>query len=161
MMIKWIRTRRLSIKKSLSDDLEFVRSLYPPEVRQVYPVVDDAPVSSRGVGGSGHGYNSLLKPAGEALQVNKVTFTIRASDSPWHPGLPGRPSFPLEFREVYPVVHNAPVDRYSSQSKINYFAEMFRGRLILKAHILCVPLNSGLENNEEEERRCTCLGVRG
>ena len=31
---------------------------------------------------------------GEALQVNKLTFTIRASDSSWRPGLPGRPLFP-------------------------------------------------------------------
>ena len=28
---------------------------------------------------------------GEALKVNKLTFIIRASDSSWHPGLPGRP----------------------------------------------------------------------
>ena len=50
-------------------------------------------VSSRGVGGYGHGYNNLLKPAGEALRVNKLTFTICASDSSWHPGIPGRPLF--------------------------------------------------------------------
>jgi hypothetical protein len=51
-------------------------------------------VSSRGVGGFGHGYNSLRKPAGRALKVKKLTFTIRASDSSWHPGLPGRPLSP-------------------------------------------------------------------
>jgi len=31
---------------------------------------------------------------GKALKVNKLTFAIRASDSSWHPGLPGRPLFP-------------------------------------------------------------------
>jgi len=35
-----------------------------------------------------------LSRQGEALKVNKPTFTIRASDSSWHPGLPGRPLFP-------------------------------------------------------------------
>ena len=30
----------------------------------------------------------------EALKVNKLTFTIRASDFAWHPGLPGSPLFP-------------------------------------------------------------------
>ena len=30
---------------------------------------------------------------GGALEVNTLTFTIRASDSAWHPGLPGRPLF--------------------------------------------------------------------
>ena len=37
----------------------------------------------------------------EALEVNKLIFTIRASDSSWHPGIPGRPlslSCPLEPR---------------------------------------------------------------
>ena len=120
----------------------------------VHPAVRPAvSVSSRGIGGSDHGYNKLLKPAGgiaasqhinshhprfrflmapwaprapsvspqpgllylsvaevlvglatdttvylsrqrESLQVNTLTFTIRASDSSWHPGLPGRPLFP-------------------------------------------------------------------
>ena len=32
-----------------------------------------------------------LSRQGEALKVNKWTFTIRDSNSPWHPGLPGRP----------------------------------------------------------------------
>ena len=31
---------------------------------------------------------------GEALKVNKLTFDIRAFDSSWHPGLPGRPLLP-------------------------------------------------------------------
>ena len=35
-----------------------------------------------------------LSRRGEALKVSKLTFTIRASDSSWHPGLPGRPLFP-------------------------------------------------------------------
>ena len=35
-----------------------------------------------------------LSRRGEALKVKKLTFTIRASDSSWHPGLPGRPLFP-------------------------------------------------------------------
>ena len=35
-----------------------------------------------------------LSRRGEALKANKLTFTIRASDSSWHPGLPGRPLFP-------------------------------------------------------------------
>ena len=30
-------------------------------------------------------------PRGKALEVNQLTFVIRASDSAWHPGLPGRP----------------------------------------------------------------------
>ena len=30
---------------------------------------------------------------GQAPLVNKLTFSIRASDSSWHPGLPGRPLF--------------------------------------------------------------------
>ena len=33
----------------------------------------------------------FLSRWGEALEVNELTFTIRASDSSWHPGLPGRP----------------------------------------------------------------------
>ena len=33
------------------------------------------------------------EPSSEALQVNKLIFAIRASDSSWHPGLPGRPLF--------------------------------------------------------------------
>ena len=54
-----------------------------------------AHISSRGVGGSGHGYSNLLhRRRGGALTVNKLTFTIRASDSAWHPELPGRPLFP-------------------------------------------------------------------
>ena len=32
-----------------------------------------------------------LSRRGAALKVNKLTFTIRASDSSWHPRLPGRP----------------------------------------------------------------------
>ena len=32
----------------------------------------------------------------EALKVNELTFIIRASDSSWHPGLPGRPVIPCE-----------------------------------------------------------------
>jgi len=32
-----------------------------------------------------------LSRRGKALKINKLTFTIRASDSTWHPGLPGRP----------------------------------------------------------------------
>ena len=35
-----------------------------------------------------------LSRRGEALKVNELTFTIRASDSSWHPGLPGRPLSP-------------------------------------------------------------------
>ena len=30
----------------------------------------------------------------EARKVNRLTFTIRASDSSWHPGLSGRHLFP-------------------------------------------------------------------
>jgi len=58
-------------------------------------------VSSRGVGGSGHGYNSLFQPVGRALKVDKLTFAIRVSDSSWHPVLPGRP--------LSSVGHAAPV----------------------------------------------------
>ena len=32
-----------------------------------------------------------LSRRGGALTVNKLTFNIRASDSSWHPGPPGRP----------------------------------------------------------------------
>ena len=35
-----------------------------------------------------------LSRRGKALKVNKLTFTIRASDSAWHPGLPGCPLSP-------------------------------------------------------------------
>ena len=49
-------------------------------------------VSSRGVGEPGHRYNNL--PRGGALSVNQLAFTIHASDSSWHPGLPERPLFP-------------------------------------------------------------------
>ena len=31
-------------------------------------------VSSRGIGGSGHGYNSLLKPAGGSAQSQQIDF---------------------------------------------------------------------------------------
>ena len=41
-----------------------------------------------------------LSRRGEALKVNKLTFTIRASDSSWHPGLPGRPLFSGDGKEV-------------------------------------------------------------
>ena len=34
---------------------------------------------------------------GEALKVNTLTFTIRASDSSWQPGLPERPLFPAKW----------------------------------------------------------------
>ena len=67
-------------------------------------------VGCKGFGGSGHGYNRLLKQwvakvlVGLAtdtidysslrwekvLKVKKLTFTIRAPDSSWPPGLPGR-----------------------------------------------------------------------
>ena len=50
----------------------------------------DSEMSSRGIGGSGHGYSRR----GEALKVNKLTFSIRASDSSWHPELHGRPQSP-------------------------------------------------------------------
>ena len=35
-----------------------------------------------------------LSRRGEALTVNKMTFTTRSFDPSWHPGLPGRPLFP-------------------------------------------------------------------
>ena len=35
-----------------------------------------------------------LSRRGGTLKVDKLTFAIRASDSCWHPGLPGRPLFP-------------------------------------------------------------------
>ena len=35
-----------------------------------------------------------LSGQGGALKINRLTLTIRASDSSWHPGLPGRPLFP-------------------------------------------------------------------
>ena len=46
-----------------------------------------------------------LSRRGDALKVNKLTFTIRTSDSSWHPGLPGRPHFvykALRFLKVAP-----------------------------------------------------------
>ena len=48
-----------------------------------------ATVSDRGIGGSGHGYNTSLIPVGGGLKVNELTFT---SDFAWHPGLQRAPS---------------------------------------------------------------------
>ena len=58
-------------------------------------------LSRRGIGRSGHGYSSLLKPAGEALKVHKLTFTIRASDSsPLSEGEFCRPGFAVSSRGI-------------------------------------------------------------
>ena len=43
---------------------------------------------------------------GEALEVEKLTFTIRASDSSWHPGLPWRPVANVPF---HPLCHDVVV----------------------------------------------------
>ena len=53
-------------------------------------------VDSRGIGGVGYRFISSLKPA---LKVKRLTFPIRASDSSWHPRLPGCPLFPEDERE--------------------------------------------------------------
>ena len=39
----------------------------------------------------------------KALKVSKLTLTIRASDSSWHPGLSGRPLFPHRRKVDYEV----------------------------------------------------------
>ena len=90
-----MRSRKVALIHPRAPD-----SSNPKPSRQVVDVAqefsseqDGKVVSSRGIGGSDHRYNSLLKPAGEG---DKLTFTIRASDSSWHPGLPGRPLFPRE-----------------------------------------------------------------
>ena len=57
-------------------------------------------VSSSGAGWSGHGYKICLSRRGEALEVEKLTFTIRASDFSGHLGFPGRPLFPAALRVV-------------------------------------------------------------
>ena len=50
-----------------------------------------------------------------ALKVKKMTLTIRASDSSWHPGLPGCPLFPL----------NPPPDQVTARIRgINKLAEI-------------------------------------
>jgi len=49
-----------------------------------------------------------LSRRGGVLKVNKLTSTIRASDSSWHPGLPGRPLFP----ESRIVPNHRAVQRY-------------------------------------------------
>ena len=42
----------------------------------------------------------------ETLEVNTLTFTIRASDSSWHPRLPGRPSEPHTDDFIGPALRN-------------------------------------------------------
>ena len=71
-----------------------------------------------------------LSRRGEALKVNELTFTIRASDSSWHPGLPGRPMFPIGglHAEVFEHRH----------------LKRFRGGLVFEAHRLVYHSTLGL-----------------
>ena len=52
---------------------------------------DEVRVSSRGVGRSGHGYNSLLKPAGGRAKSQQIDFhhpRFRLLMAPWAPRAP-------------------------------------------------------------------------
>ena len=60
------------------------------------------PLSSRGIGGSGHGYNSLLKPAGGSAQSRQIDFhhpRFRFIRAPWAPRAPSVSCRNLRKRE--------------------------------------------------------------
>ena len=65
-----------------------------------------------------------LSRRGGALKVKKMTFTIRASNSSWHPGLPGRPLFPkissgyrFDLIFLFPLSRTADFERIYRESR--------------------------------------------
>jgi len=73
--------------------------------------------------------------------ANKLAFTIRASDSSWHPGLPGRP-----------LVTFGLVPSARGPHLLHRNVQRFRGGLVCKAHRLLYHSTLGLRVIKKKRR---------
>ena len=114
--------------------------LIPPPLSYMCRVRSTAALWKTGCGGP----SSVTVP----LKVNKLTFTIRASDSSWHPGLPWRPLFtgPRSVEVFlwgkYPCREVAVVRGYRTRLEVveNLLELSSRLLLVIQTLVSCVPL---------------------
>ena len=73
-----------------------------------------------------------LSRRGEALKVDTLTFTICASDSSWHPGLPGRP--------LDGIVEVGLLYRRQLRKELSREREFFIDNLVVRIHFIIVMI---------------------